>query len=317
MRNLNQVRTVLLTAAILLSGCHRGMADLNQSQAASILADHYETVFYAKADLVKSSAGYRALSVKTANSLRIPFSDLLGSLQSLGDRVPSEVLDAANFVFVGAKDFQAPHGLGAVQSQFCFVVALRKGSQFDIGNLAKTSPLISSVGEGVWTWETKPTEGQSQSQRYFALQSPHAYLLVSSDIASLRAMSGELGAKNRKALQLPKGIPDWQTLSQHDLWGYRRYRHSEVQDKNAAGTNDVTSTATALLFYIDAGKKDAMLRLLASDGSTAQKMNAAGKLPQLRAIDAGSWETNVSLADESSVERVLAAMWLFGFGVYL
>jgi hypothetical protein len=47
-------------------------------------------------------------------------------------------------------------------------------------------------------------------------------------------------------------------------------------------------------------------------------MNAAGKLPQLKPVDASSWETTVPLADdESSVERVLAAMWLFGFGVYL
>lgn len=311
-------KALFAATVLLLSGCHQGMAISNQSQTASILAEQFETVFYAKAAFLKSPTAYKNLSARTANSLRVPFSDLLGGLQPLGDQVPAQVFDAADAVFVGAKDFQSPHGLGAVQLQFCFVVALRNGSQFDIGSPARTSRLISSVGDGVWTWETKPTEGQSNPQKYFALQSSHAYLLVSSDITTLRAIAGELGSKNRKAVQLPKGIPNWQSLSQHDLWGYRRYRHGEVQDKNAAGTNDVTSTAIALLFSVDASKKNAVLRLLASDGSTAEKMNAAGKLSQLKPVDAGSWETNVSLADNGeTAEKVLAAMWLFGFGIYL
>jgi hypothetical protein len=319
MRNLNRVYRVLFTAAaILLSGCHRGMASSNQSQAASILTEQFETVFYAQAGLLKGSAGYKELPAKNANSLRVPFSDLIGGLQSLGAQVPIEVFEAANAVLVGAKDFQPPKGLGAVRSQFCFVVAFRDGSQVDISRVAKTSSSISSLGDGIWTWETKPTEGQSGPQKFFAVQRSRDYLLVSNDLATLRAIAGGLATLNRTPFQVPNGISDWKTLSGHDLWGHRRYRQNEVHDKNAAGTTDVTPTATSLLFFVDADKKAAALRLFASDGSTAEKMNASRKLPLLRPVGTNSWEANISLSDdEVSVERVLSAMWLFGFGIYL
>jgi hypothetical protein len=319
MRNISHVCRVLFTAAgILLLGCHQGKASSNESQAASILAEQFETVFYVKAGLLRSSAGYKELPAKNANSLRLPFSDLIGGLQSLGDQVPVEVFDAADSVFVGAKNFQSPSGLGAVRSQFCFVVAFRDGVQFDISRVAKSSSLTISVEGGIWTWEAKPTEGQRGPQKFFAIQSPRAYLLVSNDLATLRAIAGELAPTDRGVHQLPSGLSDWQSLSQHDLWGYRRYLHDEVLDKNAAGTTDVTSTATSLLFFVDAGKKAAVLRLFASDGTTTEKLNAAGKLPLLRPIGASSWETNISLSgDDASVERVLVAMWLFGFGIYM
>lgn len=319
MRNMSQMCRVLFTAAgILLSGCHQGMASPNQSQAVSILAEQFETVFYAKAGLLKGFAGYNELSAKNANSLRIPFSDLIGALQSLGDQVPVEVFDAADAVFVGAKNFQSPNGLGGVRSQFCFIVAFRDGSRFDISKVAKNSSLITSVAGGIWTWETKPTEGQPGPQKFFAIQSSSAYLLVSNDLATLRVIAGGLASSDRTVHQVPSGLSDWQSLSQHDLWGYRRYPHDEAHDKNAAGTTDVTSTATSLLFFVDAGKKAAVLRLFASDGTTAVKMNAAGKLPLLKPVGSNSWETNISLSgDEASVERVLVAMWLFGFGIYM
>jgi hypothetical protein len=318
MRNLKQACKLLLTAGILLSGCHRSMASPNQSQVASILAEQFETVFYAKADLLRDSAGYKELSAKNANSLRVPFSDLMGGLHPLGDQVPTEVFAAADAVFVGAKDFQAPHGLGSVRSLFCFVVVFRDGSQFDISKVARGSSVISSVRDGIWTWETKATEGQPGPQKFFAIQNARAYLLVSNDITTLQTIAGGLASPNRTALQTPNEIPDWQSLSQHDLWGYRHYRHGTVHDKNAAGTIDVTSTATSLLVFIDTGKKNATLDLFASDSGTAEKMNAAGKLPQLKPVGTSAWETNISLVDdETSVERVLAVMWLFGFGIYL
>src|SRR5258708_10230866 len=319
MMNLNLVYRVLFTAAaILLSGCHQGMASSNQSPVASILTEQFETVFYANADLLKGSAGYKELSAKNANSLHAPFSVLISGLQSLGDQVPVRAFEAADAVFVGAKDFQPPEGFGAVRSQFCFVVAFRDGNRFDFSRVAKTSSLISSVGDGIWTWETKPMEGQPGPPKFFAIQISRAYLLVSNNLATLRAIAGELTTSNHTPLQVPNGIPDWKSLSKHDLWGYRRYRLNEVHNKEAAGTTVVTSTATSLSFFADAGKKVVVLRLFASDGSTAEKMNAHMRLPPFKSVDKGSWETTIPLSDdEASVEQVLIAMWLFGFGIYL
>jgi hypothetical protein len=302
--------------AIFVSGCHRAMGSSSDSKIASVLNEQFETVFYAKADFLKGLTAYKELSARTANSLRSPFSDLLGGLQPLGDQVPTQIFGAANAVFVGARNFQPPHGLGAVQSDFCFVVALRSGSQFDIANVAKTSSLVA-VADGVWTWQIKPTEGRSTHLRYFALQNSHAYLVISSDKAILRTITAELASNNHIVVGVPNEIYDWDSLSQYDLWGYRHYRHKDL-DKNAAGTSDVTATATALLFVVDANKKSAVLRLLASDGTTAEKMNASGKLPKLKPSDASSWQTTISLANnQGTVEQVLALMWLFGFGVYL
>jgi hypothetical protein len=139
--------------------------------------------------------------------------------------------------------------------------------------------------------------------------------LISNSLDDVRAISPKLGSNTAPNLS---GFRDWESISQHDLWGYRRYRHNEVHDKEAAGTTVVTSTAKSLSFFADADKKTVVLRLFASDGSTAEKMNARKALPLLKSVGEGSWEATIPLSDdEASVERVLIAMWLFGFGVYL
>jgi hypothetical protein len=123
--------------AVLLSGSAWAVANSNQPQAASALFSEFETVFYAKADLLSSSGGYKGLSEQSANSLRVPFADLLGALDSLGKPISDEMLHDADAVLVGAKDFRPPAGLGAVRSQLCYVLVLRSGN-FDLGKVARS-----------------------------------------------------------------------------------------------------------------------------------------------------------------------------------
>ena len=320
MRNLSRVHRVLFTAAaILLSGCHQGMASSNQSQAAPILTDQFETVFYAKVDLLSGYGGYKRLSPRDANALRAPFAGLLYALEPLGKQVSTEVLRNSDAALVGAKDFRAPGGpppnLGAVQSSFCYILVLGNRSTFDISKVASKSGVMSSAENAVWKWSAPPTEGHSQPYTFYATQVAHSYLLISNSLDDVRAISPKLGSNTAPNLS---GFRDWESISQHDLWGYRRYRHNEVHDKEAAGTTFVTSTATALSFFADADKKTVVLRLFASDGSTAEKINARKELPLLKSVGEGSWEATIPLSgDEASVERVLIAMWLFGFGIYL
>ena len=81
---------------------------------------------------------------------------------------------------------------------------------------------------------------------------------------------------------------------------------------------DVTPGAQALIFFFDSEKKSGVLRLLATDDSTAEKMNAAAKLPALRPVSSGVWESIIPLSGNGATsEQMIATMWLFGFGLYL
>jgi hypothetical protein len=50
---------------------------------------------------------------------------------------------------------------------------------------------------------------------------------------------------------------------------------------------------------------------------SAQQLVDAGWLP-LRSVSSGVWETTIQLSgDQGTSERMVAMMWLFGFGLYL
>ena len=80
----------------------------------------------------------------------------------------------------------------------------------------------------------------------------------------------------------------------------------------------MTPTAKSLLFFADSEKKLGVIRLLASDDSTAQKINSRAMLPPLTPIGSGAWESKILLlGDEKSSEQMFVTMGLFGFGLYL
>jgi hypothetical protein len=118
-------------------------------------------------------------------------------------------------------------------------------------------------------------------------------------------------------------IREWKSVSQHEVWGYRRYRHTGIADPMAAGVADVTSSAEALIFLLNSDKKAGVLRLLASDDSTAEKMNAGMAKARvawtpLKPSGAGAWETTIPFSgDEQSADRTFVVVGLFGFPVYL
>jgi hypothetical protein len=174
---------------------------------------------------------------------------------------------------------------------------------------------MSSAGAATWKWATEPTEGQREGQTFYATQVAHSYLLVSNDTGDLEMTVTKLASSDA---QMVRELRDWENISQHAVWGYRRYRQAEANHKDAAGLTDVTPTAQALIFYFDSEKKSGVLRLLATDDSTAEKMNAAAKLPALKPISSDLWQTSIPLSsNETSSEQMVAAMWLFGFGLYL
>lgn len=311
---------VLMLVAFLLSGCTRSAAgSTEQQRAASALFDQYETVFYAKSDLLSGSGGYKQLSQQGANALRVPFANLLQGLDPLGKQVSADIFDSADAALVGAKDFRAPSGpppnLGGVQSSFCYIIVLKKRSSFDLSKVASKSSVISSAGGSVWKWSAPPSEGHPQPYTFYATQVAGSYVLISNNADDLGATSGKLSATS----VAPKldGVRGWATLSQHEVWGYRRYRHTE-ENKTAAGTSEVTPDAQALSFFADPKQKAGVLRLFSSTAGTADKMNATGTIPPFKAAGSGVWEITIPLAgDQKTSEQMFATMSWFGFGVYV
>ncbi|HEX4310138.1 MAG TPA: hypothetical protein VHZ25_08920 [Acidobacteriaceae bacterium] len=319
MRIVDRLYKLPLFLAILLLGSNRGLANTGQPQAASVLLEQFETVFYARADLLEGSGAYRQLSAQISNTLRVPFANLLQGLDPLGKQVSAEMLGNADAALVGAKDFRSPSGpppnLGGVQSSSCYIIVLKKRNSFDLGRVASKSSVISSAGGSVWKWSAPPSEGHPQPYTFYAAQVAGAYVLISNNADDLGGISGKLSIMS--AAPNLDGIPDWATLSQHEVWGYRRYRHTE-ENKTAAGTSEVTPEAQALSFFADPKQKTGVLRLFSSTASTSDKMNATGTIPPFKAVGSGVWQTTIPLTeDQKTSEQMFVVMSWFGFGVYV
>jgi len=319
-------RSIFILLACLLCSCDRSAADTNrESRAAAALFGDFETVFYSKPHLLSSSDTYDQLSKLETSNLRFPFSYLQGALDALAGQFPTDTLASSEAVLVGAKDFQPPKGLGPVRSQRCYVVVLGKRGAPDLRKTFNYDPVASAAGAPVWNWGAKLGEfgeGDLRTSSLYAVVVANSYLLVSNNLAELQSVADKLASVTDDSSRTLSGIRQWESVSRHEFWGYRRYRHTGVADRMAAGMADVTPSAEALIFFLDSNKKS-VLRLLASDDRTAEKMNAgiskAGVgWPPLKASGARAWETAISFSgDEQSAERTFIVVGLFGFPVYL
>lgn len=313
-------KIAVMLIAFLSSGCTKSVANTaEQQRAASAVFDQFETVFYARGDLLSGSGGYKRLSQQDANALRVPFANLLQGLDPLGRQASAEILGNADAALVGAKDFHAPGGpppgLGGVQSRFCYVLVLGTRSTFEISRVGSKSGVMSSAEGAAWKWSAPPTEGHPQPYTFYATQVAHSYVLISNNLDDLHAMSAKLSASDT-APNL-SSIRDWESISQHEVWGYRRYRHDEG-NKVAAGTSEVMPDAQAVAFFADPKQKTGVLRLFSPTAGTADKMNGTRILFPFKAAGSGAWETIIPLAgDQKTSDQMFAVMSLFGFGVYV
>jgi len=307
-------------------GCDRSVAQtVQESRAASALFGGFETVFYSKSELLSSPHAFKQLSKLEASNLRFPFAYLEGALDSLESPASGAVLANSESILLGAKDFLPPAGLGPVRSQRCYVVVLKNRSAFDLSKYFQTTSVASAAGMPVWTWTAKLGEFGENDQRLsslHAMQIGQSYVLVANDRKELQLLAGHLASKDRDSHILGE-IREWESVSRHEVWGYRRYRHAKIVDPMAAGMADVTSSAEALIFLLNSDKKAGVLRLLASDDSTAEKMNAQMAKAKiewtpLKPSGRGAWETTIPFSgDEQSADRTFIVVGLFGFPVYL
>jgi len=295
-----------------------------KTRATSALASNFETVFYSDAGLFSGSGAYKNLPKQSSDSLRVPFASLLAAVESLPRNSSREMLSDAGSVLVGARDFRAPAGLGGVRSQFCYVIILRPGTTFELEKyLAGLSKTVAG-GVQVWNWSAELGEFGENDRRpssLYVAQVGELYILISNNMEGLRTTYSQLRSP-QEGLSKPVSS-GWEFVGEREYWGYRRYRHEKITDKEASGITDITSSAQVLLFSVDFQKDFGVLRLLASDSTAAEKLNAAtanskGALPVLRKTTHGAWEAKVGLlGDQKSADQMFELMSLFGFGIYL
>ena len=320
------MRIAAIAVALLTVGCGRNVAEtIDQSRAASSLFEEFETVFYSKAELLSGFDAYRQLSKLEVTNLRFPFAYLQGALDSLDRPASADVLANSDAILVGAKDFLPPAGLGPVRSQRCYVAILKHRNSFVLAKYFRVPPVLSVAGMPIWSWSAKLGEFGEDDQRsssLYATQVGQSYVLIANDPKELQTIAQHLASTDVDAHRLTE-IREWASVSHHDMWGYRRYRHAGIVDPMAAGMADVTPTAENLIFFLNPAQKSAVLRLLASDESTAEKINAEMVKTRItwspfRPTGAGAWETTISFSgDENSADRTFVVIGLFGFPVYL
>lgn len=285
-----------------------------EENAASVLLDRFETVFYAKADLLITSKP-SSLSQRDRAALSAPFANLLAGLQELGDNAEADLMNASEAVLVGAREFSPPQGLGSVQSKFCYILVLGPQNTIDAQHYFKSSP-----SEGAWKWTIKPSAGHPQPSSLYLVQVGKSFVLVTNLLPETRVVADPLTSSRENRTKSPD-VREWRDLSLHPLWAWRKYR-PDIPNSNraAAGLTDIAPPARALTFAVQPEKSVAWLRLDTSpaDGQTVSNLGAKTSLGPWVSLGGGLWETKISLrGDEATVERLLSVMGLFGFGLYL
>jgi hypothetical protein len=322
---MRRVLALSLVLLILASCSRRTTNSTAESDAASGLSRQFETVFYETSQFLSSSAAYDHLSAQETNNLQFPFVYLRGALDALKNHASADLLANSDAVLVGARDFHPPAGLGAVRSQRCYVAILKDGGGFDFRKYLREGPLFSDVGTPVWNWSASLGEfgeGDPKPSSLYATQVGQSFVLVSNDVHELQTLAQQLASPGRNS-ETSNDIREWASVSKHEVWGYRRYRHVGIADPMAAGMADVTGSAEELIFFVQPDHKTLVLQLFAEDQGTAERINAGMTKARiawspLGPSGTGSWDSTIRLSgDENSAELTFIVVGLFGFAVYL
>jgi len=302
--------------------CQKLPLEDREARAAAILFQRFESLAYSKPGLLTGSKPYDSLPSEVAKPLQTPFYILTGGLNALGNQAANKVFQNTDSVFVGVKDFRPPAGLGPVRSQNCFIVVLKNGSALELRNYFGRSPMSPEGGVPVWNWSAKLGEfgelDAKVSSLYAAKVAP-SYLVVSNNLEELQAVAKTLKSSD-DVTQVLRELRDWDSVRQHEMWGYRRYRHDAVANLVAAGMDKVDQAARALVFLFDREKNNFTLRVFVVPGEegTISRINASGLFGRMKSLGRGRWERVVPLGDDvETLEQVASVMAMLGFGIYV
>jgi len=288
----------------------------NDTHAAAVLFENFETVFHTTPPLLADSLVYRG-----GWYVWEPFGYLRVGLEALEKQAPAKLLADSDAMLVGTKDYHFPIGLGPVRSTRCYVAVLRKESTFDLSRFFREPPVASVADAPVWIWSANLGEFGERDPRpsaLFATQLKRSYVVVSNDLEELLNVSGRLTSAGNDAAVLGR-VREWNDVSQHQFWGYRKFRHDQIRVTGTISTGaQITPDAEALITYVDLKKKTGVLRLLSFkvDDATAKNINAGAVIPPLKPIGPRVWQTDFPLIQAGgSSESAFWVQWLFGLGV--
>lgn len=290
-------------------------------QAASVLFGQFETVFYAKAEFLSNSGTPNRWGKASEDYLVAPFNELMEGIKHVGSDDSSEILRNSEAILVGAKEFRPPAGFGAVQSRRCYIVIPKDGN-YDLRKYFRHATDESSGGLQVWKWSAQFGEyGEDDPKRsstFYASQIASSYLVIANNRDDLQETVSRLAAANDSKAMLAR-VPDWDTVSEHKFWGYRRLGDSRVLNTEAEGMSLLTINAKTIILFVDSDDKQCVILIVSSDmgRNSALTEKAASILPPFKHLGGGLWEAMLPFAEnEEGHDRLFVVLNLFGFGEY-
>lgn len=287
------------------------------TRAATLLIGMHETIAYSDASFI-SRMHAAGLTEGSENIMKLPFVELMGGLASLDEDTARDVERRYSGFIVGASDFVAPEGLGAVRSRTSYIGIIASGEQPDIGSDFSLAAQTAIAGRQAWTWSAPPYEGHSQPTVFYAAQIGSSYFLMTDNRADFANLAQALSSPALLNLQAPK-VFSWENFSSHQYWIYRRFRRgSGVTD--AAGMTNLTNDVDVLTFSADFDNRLSAIRVHSNDAamSNAPKVLPDTELGRFRQAGSGVWEASVPLTDDAAGRKSMVRLfYTFGFGLIL
>jgi hypothetical protein len=308
---------------------HATTPSSNHGPAVAVMSDRFETIIYTKADFLSQyPEPYGGVSEGESNLMRMPFARLLpdegrgeGTLPA---RAASDLLANAEAVLVGAKHFRPPAargtgpyetGLGAVNSQLCYVILLRPRSSFQLRDHLTSDVTGSASGTPVWQRVAPPSEGHPEPHTFYAAQISSHHVLICNNLSDLQIVARDLTTSDRRRPDPSKPAGHCTVSADSEYWGCRKYASYSVP--SLAAPPGVDTAALTVDFRQKTGTFRFQGRSVGQEalGMTGTHMERLGA-PFRRAN--GAWETKFSLSgDEQSLERLFGLLALLGFAVFL
>jgi hypothetical protein len=307
-------------AALSLFGLVTGHAQTDpERRAAGVLFTLFETVAYARTDIPEDSMPNGQRNVDSEDNLRLPFLELIGAVRVLGPSTALDLKSKYSSVFVGAKDFVPPSGIGAVGSRKCYIGISKEVAQSNVARDFGGVPSETIDGRLVWTWTVPPSDAESAPITYYAARIEGPYLVLTNNRQDLedvaRALSSTDGAKQDSRM-----VVGWEALRSHQYWVCRSIRRSGIISPEASGTKYLGPNVNAMAFLADVDKREGYIRVLTSDTSmrSAPRVLPDSELNLLKPDGPGIWLATIHMSKDALGYKTLFQIFdSFGFGAIL
>ena len=307
---------VLVMSALLLFGCSDNRGTM-RTDPVNILAQAFETVFWADAGLFTGSGPFQQLPSRSIAFFQLPFADLNVALEKRPESALRSILTdgSVEAVSAGAKNFQTPVGLGSGQATAAYILTVSRVHTLDLKRLVQTPPISSIESAPVWKWEFPYSDARGLVAFYISQPTPR-YLVAANRVEDLRSVSESLRAakgapaKTESSLPIP-GIPS------SPVWGCRRF---DMRRPAATGAEQRSGLvgARALCAWLDVSSRAAIVQYAAEDQEREATIQPPDVLPRFHRVRDSIWQSRIAFTgQEESQEQMFVLMSLFGFGIAL